>query len=217
MSQPPIPSPMDSLQPPTLGGSLDPWAFYVAEGAALVTLGIVAIIVPAVSSLVIEVFVGWLLLVGGVFRVATLYRRRNAPGFWWSLTAASAAILLGLMLIAFPVTGMLSLTIALMIMFIIEGITSILTALDFRKRVHNWGLLLISGLIDLVLASMIYWAWPGSGIWFVGLLVGVYMIFTGMSLALTALAARSASEGEQGQERPGGAAGDIPKGATPTM
>jgi uncharacterized membrane protein HdeD (DUF308 family) len=210
MSQPPIPSPFEKLQTPRLGGAVDPWTFYVAEGAVLTTLGIIAIIVPAISSLVIEMFVGWLLFVGGCFRIALLYRRRHLPGFWWSLTASIVAIALGVALILFPVSGMLSLTLALMIMFVVEGVMSIFMSLDFRKHVHNWGLLLVSGLIDLVLAYMIYRAWPGSGVWFVGLLVGVYMIFTGLSLALTALAARAAARHEATSSP------DFRKGAAPT-
>jgi uncharacterized membrane protein HdeD (DUF308 family) len=218
MSQPPIPSPFESLRPGGLAGAIDPWTFYIAEGAALVALGVVAIIVPALSSLVIEMFVGWLFLVGGCFRIAAVFKRRGTPGFWWSMISAVIAVILGGTLIAFPVSGMLTLTLALMIMFIVEGVMSILTAIDFRKRAPNWGLLLISGLIDLVLAFMIYHAWPGSGIWFVGLLVGVYMVFTGMSLAFTALAARNAASGEQLAEQAPDAAkpGDIPKGAAPT-
>jgi uncharacterized membrane protein HdeD (DUF308 family) len=219
MSQPPIPSPFESLRSPNLAGAIDPWTFYIAEGAALVALGVVAMIVPALSSLVIEMFVGWLFLVGGAFRIATVFKRRKAPGFWWSLISAVIAVTLGVMLIAFPLSGMLSLTLALMIMFIVEGVMSILTALDFRKHASNWALLLISGLIDLVLAYMIFHAWPGSGIWFVGLLVGVHMIFTGMSVAFTALAARNALLGEESKEQssgPAASSGDMPKGAAPT-
>lgn len=223
MSQPPIPSPFDAFRTSSLGQGIDPWVFYVAEGAALAALGVVAIIMPAISSLAVEMFVGWLLFVGGCFRVAALWRKRRSPGFWWSLVSAVVAIGLGLMLIMFPVSGMFSLTIALMIVFVVEGAMSILTALDFRKHAPNWALLLISGLIDLVLAFMIYRAWPGSGLWFTGLLVGVYMIFTGMSLSLTALAARSAFMENQGDKQTegqgsqdGASSPDFPKGAAPT-
>jgi uncharacterized membrane protein HdeD (DUF308 family) len=218
MSQTPIPSPFEALRAPNFGGAVDPWALYVAEGAALVALGVVAIAMPAISSLAIEMFVGWLLFVGGGFRITAIWRRRHSPGFWWSLVSATVAICLGLMLIFFPLSGMLSLTLALMIMFMVEGVMSILTALDFRKHAPNWGLLLISGLIDLVLAFMIYQSWPVSGLWFVGMLVGVYMIFTGLSLAFTAIAARAAFNAEhpESQIKNQSASPDFPKGAAPT-
>jgi uncharacterized membrane protein HdeD (DUF308 family) len=217
-----MPSFFDALRAPSLGAAVDPWTLYVAEGAVLIALGIVAIIMPAVSSLVVEMFVGWLLFVGGGFRIAALWRRRHSPGFWQSLFSSVVAIGLGAMLILFPVSGMLSLTLALMIMFVVEGVMSILTALDFRKHASNWGLLLISGLIDLVLAFMIYRAWPVSGLAFIGMIVGVYMIFTGMSLALTALSARTAfmaahpEAQSKGQSAGGQDAPDLPKGAAPT-
>jgi uncharacterized membrane protein HdeD (DUF308 family) len=218
MSQPPIPSPFDSLRSAKLGGAVEPWVYYVAEGATLTALGVVAIIVPAITSLVIEMFIGWLLLVMGCFRFIAIIRRWHTPGFWQSLIASVIAVVLGGLLIIFPLGGMLTLTLALMIMFIVEGVMSILTAVDFRKHTPNWGLPLISGVIDLILAFLIYYSWPGSGVWFIGLLVGVYMIFTGLSLAFTALAAHSATSAKETAEQAPGAGkpSGMPKGAAPT-
>ncbi len=213
MSQPSIASQPGETRGGEAAPIISPSAVYVAEGAVMVTLGVIAIIAPVVSSLVIALFVGWLLLIGGLFRAAALLQKRHAPGFWWSAAAAGLAVLLGLMLIIDPIRAMLSLTIVLMIMFIVEGVGSIFTALDFRKRVHNWGLLLFSGLIDLVLAYMIYLTWPGSGVAVVGLLVGVYLIFTGMAVSLTGLASRSVAAGRKAPETP---EAGFPHGAAPT-
>jgi uncharacterized membrane protein HdeD (DUF308 family) len=215
MSQSSMPSQFGQTQGQLLGTKIDPSSVYVAEGAVLVTLGVISIIAPAVTSLIIALFVGWLLLIGGLFRAAALYQQRHAPGFWWSAIATALAIILGLMLIIDPIRAMLSLTIVLMIMFIVEGITSILTALDFRKHVHNWGLLLFSGLIDLALAYMVYLTWPGSGIAVIGLLVGVYLIFTGMSVSLTGLASRSVAAGRKTPEQT--VDQGFPRGSAPSV
>ncbi len=201
MSQPSIASESGKPRSQEAAKMPDLSTICVAEGAVLVILGVVAIVAPVVTSLVITLFAGWLLLIGGGFRAVALISKRHAPGFWWSAVTAALAIILGLMLIIDPIRGMLSLAVVLMIMFIVEGIASILTAIDFRKRVHNWGLLLFSGLIDLALAYMIYLTWPEAAVAIVGLLLGVYLVFTGMAISLTGLASRSVAAGLKAPEQ----------------
>lgn len=211
MSQSTMPSPIDKLVHQVFGVRITPSTLYATEGVALVTLGVIAIIAPVVSSMIVALFVGWLLLIGGLFRAAALYEQRHAPGFWQSAIATALAILFGLMLIIDPIRAVVSLTAVLMILFVVEGVTSIVAALDFRKRVANWGLLLFSGLINLALAYMIYLTWPGSSVAVVGLIVGVHLIFTGMSASLTGLASRGVlDEGRTpGQGFPRGAAPSV--------
>ena len=82
---------------------------------------------------------------------------RNAPGFWWSLISAIIGIAAGVALLAQPVTGALSLTFVLIAFFVIEGIVTIMYAIDHRAQLSGrWGLMLASGVVDLVLAGMIF-------------------------------------------------------------
>lgn len=104
---------------------------------------------------------------------------------------AALALVLGLILIAQPQQGVLTLTLALAIMFTIEGIASILISLDFRQHLANWGWTLLSGIIDLVLVYLIWQGWPGTAAWAIGLLVGINMLFFGLALVMTAIAARA--------------------------
>jgi uncharacterized membrane protein HdeD (DUF308 family) len=83
------------------------------------------------------------------------------------------------------------LTLVLIAFFIVEGAASIMFALDHRRELSGqWGWMLVSGIIDLALAMMIFAGLPSTAAWAVGLLVGINMIFGGAALIAMALHAR---------------------------
>lgn len=167
------------------------WKLFLAEGVVMMVLGLLAIAVPEVASLAITILIGWLFFVGGIFRTISVLQHRNMPGFVWSLLIAVLAILLGLVLVLRPIAGVLTLTIWLGAFFVIEGIAAILLAIEHRRHLPSWGWVLFSGLVDLLLAYLIWDGWPSSAAWAIGLLVGINMVFLGLSLIMTALAART--------------------------
>jgi len=167
------------------------WKFFLAEGILMLVLGLLAIAVPEVASLAIAILVGWLFFIGGIFRTLSVLRHRGMPGFAWSLLTAVLAIVLGLVLLLRPIAGVLTLTIALVVFFVIEGVAAILLAVEHRRHLPSWGWVLLSGLVDLLLAFLIWDGWPSSAGWAIGLLVGINMVFVGVSLIMTALAART--------------------------
>ena len=167
------------------------WKLFLAEGIIMMVLGLLAIAVPEVASFAITIFVGWLFLIGGIFRTVSLVQHRNLPGFAWSLVTALLATALGLILLLRPIAGVLTLTLALIVFFVLEGISAILLALEHRKHLPSWGWVLFSGFVDLLLAFLIWDGWPSSAAWAIGLLVGINMVFLGLSLIMTALAART--------------------------
>lgn len=166
------------------------WKVFLVQGIAMVALGLLAIALPQISTLAIEIVIGWLFFVGGIFRTVMLLRSRGIPGFGWSLTSALLAVALGILLVMRPLEGVLTLTIVLVALFLVEGIAAIFIALDFRRRLRNWGWILLNGIVSLVLAFLIWWGWPSSAAWAIGLLVGINMFFLGLSLVMTAIAAR---------------------------
>jgi uncharacterized membrane protein HdeD (DUF308 family) len=167
------------------------WKFFLAEGVVMLALGLLAIAVPEIASLAIAILIGWLFFIGGIFRALSVVRHRGMPGFGWSLLTAVLAIVLGLVLLLRPIAGVLTLTIALVAFFIIEGVAAILLAVEHRKHLPSWGWVLLSGLVDLLLAFLIWDGWPSSAGWAIGLLVGINMVFVGVSLIMTAFAART--------------------------
>jgi len=176
------------------------WKLFLAEGIILVVLGIAAIIVPPIASLAVAIFLGWLFLISGIVGLVTTFMMRNLPGFWWALLSAVLAIAAGVVLIGWPVSGVLSLTLVLIVFFLIEGVASIMYALEHRNS-GRWGWMLVSGIIDLILGAIIFAGLPGTAAWAIGLLVGINMVFGGTSMIAMALHARSIEPAASGAAR----------------
>jgi uncharacterized membrane protein HdeD (DUF308 family) len=168
------------------------WKLFLIEGIVLVVLGFAAILVPPIATLAFTLVIGWLFLISGVVGLITTFYMRNAPGFWWSLLSAVVGIAAGLVLLRWPVSGTLSLTFVLIAFFAIEGILTIMYALDHRNQLSSrWGWMLASGIVDLILAGIIFAGLPGSAAWALGLLVGINMVFGGTAMIGMALAAKN--------------------------
>jgi uncharacterized membrane protein HdeD (DUF308 family) len=98
-------------------------------------------------------------------------------------------------LLGWPLTGALSLTLVLTAFFIVEGIASVMYAIEHRNQLTGrWGWMLLSGIIDLILAAIIIAGLPGTAAWALGLLVGINMLFGGTAMIGMALAARHAGD-----------------------
>jgi len=164
---------------------------FLVEGIVLVVLGQLAVVIPALATLAVTILVGWLFLISGVLGLVTTFWAKGAPGFWWSLVSAIIAIIAGVILLASPVSGSVSLTLVLIVFFIIEGVASIMYGVEHRREASSRaGWIIASGVIDLILAAIIFSGLPGSAAWAIGLLVGINMVFGGTSLIAMALAAR---------------------------
>jgi uncharacterized membrane protein HdeD (DUF308 family) len=181
---------------------------FFVEGVALILLGLLAIIVPSFASANVTVVLGWLFLVSGAIGLATTYWARQAPGFWWSLVSALLAIIVGVVLIAhksqdlygglmgwpFEKVGHLRLILALF--FLVEGGASILFAFEHRRHFsRRWAWMLASGVVDIVLASVIIFDLPGTSSWTMGLLAGINLILGGVALTAMGLHARAERTG----------------------
>jgi uncharacterized membrane protein HdeD (DUF308 family) len=170
------------------------WRLFLVEGIVLTLLGVVAIVLPPLASLFVAIFFGWLLFIGGVFGLVTTLIGRHAPGFWWSLLSSIVAIIAGVLLFGWPGGGVLSLTVVLTAFLFADGVLTILLSLEYRRALHGrWTWLLLNGIIDLLLAAIIFVGLPGSAAWAIGIIVGVDMLFGGASLIAMSLAARSAT------------------------
>jgi uncharacterized membrane protein HdeD (DUF308 family) len=176
------------------GAIREHWGLFLAEGIILVLLGVIAIVVPPIATIAFTLIVGWVFLFSGAAGLFTTFYVGRSPGFWWSLLSALIGIAAGLILIARPVTGSLSLTLVLIAFFVVEGIASIMYAIDHRGQASaRWGWMLVSGIIDLILAVIIFAGLPETAIWALGLLVGINMVFGGSALIAMALSARQAA------------------------
>jgi uncharacterized membrane protein HdeD (DUF308 family) len=175
------------------------WVLYLVEGIVLVVLGLLAIVIPPIATLAVEILFGWLFLISGVMGLITTFYMRQAPGFWWSLVSAILAIAAGVVLLIWPLSGVLSLTLVLIVFFVVEGVASIMFALEHKRELSGrWGFMLVSGIVDLILAGIIFAGLPGTAAWALGLLVGINMLFGGSALIAMALHARGSAPSPAG-------------------
>ncbi|MFZ0068787.1 MAG: HdeD family acid-resistance protein [Pseudolabrys sp.] len=182
---------IEGLQRAATAALREHWVLFLVEGVVLLVLGATAVVLPPIATLAVTILLGWLFLVSGILGLITTFWMRHAPGFWWSLLSAVLAIVVGAVLLASPLTGAFSLTLVLVAFFLVEGAVSIMFALDHKRELSGqWGWMLVSGIIDLGLAIMIFAGLPSTAAWAIGLLVGINMIFGGTALIAMALHAR---------------------------
>src|ERR1700730_3638763 len=185
-----------SAQDPSLSTRLrrsihDHWGLFLAEGIILVILGFAAIVVPPIAGLATTIFLGWMLLLGGVVGLVSTFWGRSLPGYWWSLLSALVAVFAGIILLWYPIEGLVTLTYVLIAYFIGDGILSIMLPIEHRRELTGrWEWMVFSGIVDLILAGIIIAGLPGAFAWALGLMVGIDLVFGGTSLIGMALAAR---------------------------
>lgn len=187
------PSDLDRIQRAVATSLHEHWKLYLVEGIILLVLGVLAIAIPELATLAAEILFGWIFLASGVAGLITTFWMRNAPGFWWSLLSAVIAIAAGVVLLMWPLSGVLSLTLVLIVFFVVEGVATIMFALEHKRELSGrWGFMLLSGIVDLILAGIIFVGLPGTATWALGLLLGINMLFGGAALIAMALHARDA-------------------------
>src|SRR5436309_1066084 len=168
------------------------WKAFLFEGIVLALLGLAAMIVPPLASLAVTIFLGWMFLISGAAGLVVTFWARQMPGFWWSLISAALAVLAGMILLARPMQGVLTLTIVVGAYFLAEGVATIMYALEHRRELSGrWSWILIAGLMDILIAFIVIGGLLGSAEWVRGLLVGINLLFGGGALIGMALAARN--------------------------
>jgi uncharacterized membrane protein HdeD (DUF308 family) len=168
------------------------WGLFLFEGIVLIVLGTLAVLVPAVASVAATIVFGWILLLSGGMGLISTLRARQSPGFGWSLLSAVLGIAAGIILLTMPLQGTLSLTAVLIAFLIVEGVATVLFALEHRKGASGrWSWLLASGILDIGLGGILLAGLPGTAVWALGLLLGINLIFGGWALVWMALHARA--------------------------
>jgi uncharacterized membrane protein HdeD (DUF308 family) len=187
---------LDRLQSAVAGSWHAHWRQFLIEGIILLILGLVAIIVPPIATIAAEVVIGWLLLVSGIVGLIATFRTRGTPGFGWSLLSGVIGVMAGVVLLAWPLSGAFSLTLILTVFLVLEGVVSILYALEHKRELSGrWVAMLLSGVVDLFLAGIVFAGLPGTAAWAIGLLVGINLVFGGSALIAMALHARGSVTG----------------------
>jgi uncharacterized membrane protein HdeD (DUF308 family) len=163
-------------------------------GILMLICGFLAITLPLASGIGVAIVIGWLLLIGGVWHLLFGFRSGSGfGGFLWQLLLAIVYGAAGLMILLYPLAGLTSLTLVLATFLLIEAALEFVLYFNIRRRV-NAGWVLVDAIITLLLGILIWAQWPFSSVWAIGTLIGVSLIFSGISrLMLSSALSREAA------------------------
>ncbi|MCB1369240.1 MAG: DUF308 domain-containing protein [Rhodobacteraceae bacterium] len=159
-------------------------------GIVFAVIGFVAILLPALATLAAELLIAWMLVLWGAAGLWFAWEMRPEREWLYAVGAFGIALLLGLVFLMFPRVGIETMTILMMIVFLMEGVVSILLGLRLSGQMRNWGWLALSGVSSLAIGLIILIGWPGTAAWTLGLLLGINFLTTGISLVMLGKAAK---------------------------
>jgi uncharacterized membrane protein HdeD (DUF308 family) len=162
--------------------------WFIVLGIALIILGVIAIGDSLLVTVVSVTLFGLILIVGSVIGIIEAFRLKKWTGFFLHLFLAVLSGIVGLIIVANPVAGAVTLTLLMSVYFVVGGLFRIIFALV--ERFDSWGWMFFNGLVTLLLGIFIWKQWPLSGLWIIGLFIGIEMIIYGWSWLMLALSVR---------------------------
>lgn len=163
------------------------WWCFLLLGISLIVIGSICIAEPLIGSIASVLFLGFLLLAGGITQVVSSFWAGRWSGMLFHLLIGVLYAVVGYMIIDAPGVSLAVLTKFIAIFLIVSGIIRIVASLV--ERFHDWGWVLVNGMITLILGLVIN-RQPDASLWLIGLFVGIEMIFNGWAWVMLALGLR---------------------------
>lgn len=151
----------------------------VVWGVLMIFAGILAIMQPAVAALAFNLLLAWLLVFGGIFEIAAAIHERGKEGFGLKLLLGILTLLLGVFLLVQPAAGIASIALMIGAFVFAHGVSSAILAFKLKPR-KGWGWVLTDAVLSIVIAILIAMGWPESSYQFLGILVGIAMMYGGL-------------------------------------
>ena len=148
-------------------------------GILLIVIGILALLMPEIAALATALTLAWLLVFAGIIEIVHAFQTRRRRGFGWKLVAGIVTLVLGLIILLFPVAGIATLALWIGAFLFAGGIIRLILAFRLRP-VKGWVWVLIDGILSIIIGGLIAWGWPASSIPFIGLLAGFWLLFSGI-------------------------------------
>lgn len=162
----------------------------IALSITLIVLGILAIVMPGIASAFFTALIGWITLISGIVMIVESFQSRPLRGFWLNLIVGIFYGIAGIYILLNVGAAMLGLTFAFGVLFIVEGIYTIIMAFTNRAGHRMSWLVALNGVVTLILGIMVLNRFPFSAIWLIGLYVGISLLMSGTSILAAALAIR---------------------------
>jgi uncharacterized membrane protein HdeD (DUF308 family) len=164
--------------------------WYLIQSILMILGGILALIYPIVSSVAVVLFLGWILIISGIVQGISLIGAQHVPNFWLQLISVALSVIVGVLFVRHPGEGLLTLTLLLIVFFMVEGISKLIFALTIRPF-PNWGWVLASGIIGILLSFYLWSSLPITAVWLLGMLLGIQLICEGAALGYFGVAGAS--------------------------
>jgi uncharacterized membrane protein HdeD (DUF308 family) len=180
------------LNPPGLDKQRYPaskWGWFVGLGAFLLLTGMFALIDTVAVTLISVMFIGAMVLVSGAFQIFHAFQNKSWSGFGFNILCGILYVVGGFLIMAEPITGSVVLTFLLLLALGVAGVLRIVMGLQHRE-LKLWWLLVLSGAVSLLLSVLLVAALPWSGLWVLGTLIAVELIFQGVAWLQFGLALR---------------------------
>lgn len=159
--------------------------WYFIQGVLMILAGVFALIFPLIAAITVVVLLGWLLVISGIVQGVGLLGSRAVPHFWLQAITVGLCIVLGVTFLSRPGEGLLTITLLLVVFFLIGGLSRLIFALTI-KPFPNWGWVLASGIVNILLALWLWASFPVSAAWFLSLLLGIQLVSEGAAIGYMA-------------------------------
>jgi uncharacterized membrane protein HdeD (DUF308 family) len=156
------------------------WGWFLFLGIALMALGVACIVFNVTATFTSVLVFGWLLLIGGVVALIQSFSTGTWGGFFLYLLSALLRGFTGYLLVRYPLMGAETLTLVLASFFIVGGLFRAIGS--GMAKYPSWGWALFSGVVSVALGVLVLWHWPTTGVWFIGLAIGVDLIVDGVAI-----------------------------------
>lgn len=164
------------------------WGWLLTLGVISIILGLIALTDSVAVTVVSMLVFGWILLIAGIIEAVQAFRHRRAGHLFLHALNSVLSFVVGLILLRHPLAGALVMTLLLAAYFTVAGIFRIVDALSLR--LPHWGWALANGIITLIFGILVWAQWPVSGLWIIGMFIGIDLIVTGWTQVMLALAVR---------------------------
>ena len=151
----------------------------IVWGVLLIVAGVLAVLSPPIAALAADLLLGWLFVFAGIVQIVYAFHQRGEDGFGLKFLSGLLALVLGIFLLVRPIAGIASIALLIGAFLLASGVSSVMLAFKLKPKA-GWGWVLFDGILSIVIALLIASGWPQSSIGFVGVLVGIVMIYGGI-------------------------------------
>lgn len=165
------------------------WGWLLFLGIVMATLGTIALLIVPAATLGIALVAGWLLVLSGIIEMVHAFRVRLWGGLFLHLIGGVLGLLVGLLVVTHPLAGAVTWTLLFASFLSVVGAFRMIAAI--RLKFPHWGWAVFDGIVSLGLGILLWAEWPWSGLWFLGLSVGISLVLRGWSYVMFAIAIRN--------------------------